>query len=97
MYKDRVLQKNCFHNLTYDTPGDVAEDHRTAFLKSNIFWQVGCARSKTKACTEISSWTIYKKKSFFDPILKLSEQDSKINWVSASLASGVYGLFIGRG
>ena len=34
------------------------EDPRITFLQSNLFWQVSCAKSKTKACTEISAWTI---------------------------------------
>ena len=41
----------------YDVPRSIAEDPRIAFLQSNLFWQVGCAKSKTKACTEISAWT----------------------------------------
>ena len=28
-----------------------------AYLQSNLFWQVSCAKSKTKASTEISTWT----------------------------------------
>ena len=35
----------------------IAEDPRIAFLQSNLFWQVSCAKSKTKACTEISART----------------------------------------
>ena len=35
----------------------IAEDLRIAFLQANLFWQVSCAKSKTKACTEISAWT----------------------------------------
>ena len=42
----------------YDVPRSIAEDPRIAFLQSNLFWQVSCAKSKTKACTEISAWTI---------------------------------------
>ena len=41
----------------YDVPRSIAEDPRIAFLQSNNFWQVSCAKSKTKACTEISAWT----------------------------------------
>ena len=36
---------------------NVSEDLKIAFLQSNLFWQVSCARSKTKARTEISSWS----------------------------------------
>ena len=42
----------------YDVPRSIAEDPRIACLQSNLFWQVSCAKSKTKACTEISAWTI---------------------------------------
>ena len=42
----------------YDVPRSIAEDPRIAFLKSNLFWQVICAKSKTMACTDISAWTI---------------------------------------
>ena len=42
----------------YDVPRSIAEDHRIAYLQSNLFRQVSCAKSKTKACTEISAWTI---------------------------------------
>ena len=41
----------------YDVPRSNAEDLRIAFLQPNLFWQVSCAKSKTKACTEISAWT----------------------------------------
>ena len=44
--------------LLYDVPRSIAEDLRIAFLQSHLFWQVSCAKSKTKACTEISAWTI---------------------------------------
>ena len=50
-FKDGVLQQKYI-------PSSIAEDPRIAFLQSNIFWQVSCAKSKTKACTEISAWTI---------------------------------------
>ena len=46
----------------YDVPRSIAEDPRSAFLQSNLFWQVSCAKSKTKACTEISAWTIINVK-----------------------------------
>ena len=36
---------------------NVSEDLIIAFMQSNLFWQVNCARSKTKARTEISSWS----------------------------------------
>ena len=58
-YKDDVLQQNCYHNLTYNVPRSIAEDLRMAFLQSNLFWQASCAKSKTKACTEISAWAIF--------------------------------------
>ena len=32
----------------YDVPRSIAEDPRVAFLQSNLFWQVSCAKSKTK-------------------------------------------------
>ena len=41
----------------YDVPRGVAEDLRIAFLQSSLFWQVSCAKIKTKARTEISAWT----------------------------------------
>ena len=41
----------------YDVPRSIAEDLRIAFLQSTLLWQVSCAKSKTKACTEISAWT----------------------------------------
>ena len=41
----------------YDVPRSIADDPRIAILQSNLFWQVSCAKSKTKACTEISAWT----------------------------------------
>ena len=44
----------------YDVSRNVLEDLIIAFLQSNLFWQVSCARSKTKARTEISSWSIKK-------------------------------------
>ena len=37
---------------------NVSEDLIIEFLPSNLFWQVSCARSKTKARTEISSWSM---------------------------------------
>ena len=45
----------------YDVPRSIAEDLRIAFLQSTLFWQASCAKSKTKACTEISAWTITYK------------------------------------
>ena len=42
----------------YDVPRSIAEDPRIAFLQSNLFWQVSCVKSKTKACTDTSAWTI---------------------------------------
>ena len=42
----------------YDVPRIIAEDLRIAFLQSNSFWQVSCAKSKTKVCTEFSAWAI---------------------------------------
>ena len=55
--------------LMYDVPRSIAEDLRIAFLQSNLFWQVSCVKSKTKACTEISAWTICKE-IIFDPYKK---------------------------
>ena len=42
----------------YDVPRRIAEDPMIVFLQSKLFWQVSCAKSKTKAYTEISAWTI---------------------------------------
>ena len=36
---------------------NVSDDLIIAFLQSNLFLQVSCAKSKTKARTEISSWS----------------------------------------
>ena len=55
MYKDGILLKNCYHNLTYDMPRNVAKGLNIAFLQSDLFWQVTYARSKAKAPTEIST------------------------------------------
>ena len=44
-------------SIDFDVPRSIAEDLRIAFLQSTLFWQVSCAKSKTKACTEISAWT----------------------------------------
>ena len=50
-----------------DPPGGLSfvEDLKIAFLQSNLFWQVSCAKSKTMACTEISAWT-NGRKAFLD-------------------------------
>ena len=50
--------KNATTICLYDMSRNVSEDLIIAFLQSNLFWQVSCARSKTKARTGISSWSI---------------------------------------
>ena len=60
-FKDDVIQHNCYHNLTVRCTYPcrrIAEYLRIAFLQSNLFWQISCAKPKTKACTEISALTI---------------------------------------
>ena len=58
----------------YDVPRSIAEDPRIAFLQSNKFWQVSCAKSKTKACTEISAWTSQGARFLKIDLAQLSSQ-----------------------
>ena len=57
-------------------------------MQSNLFWQVSCAKSNTKACTEISAWTTSLQYIFFKILYILSCSQYFPDWSSPSYERG---------
>ena len=72
-----------YHKLTVRLPRSVAEDPRIAFQQSNLFWQVSCAKSKTKPLYrnqrldyKLSPSILFDEATSFLQIHKLHDEDT---------------------